>query len=318
MNGTDQDSEDQKCFNCASVRLGEYVIDDESARQDVSSLSALQSDFVSNTGGARTIHTEDLDRDRIKKCVTKMRMSITGAWAGEQLLVVSGTGDIIGEDLIEGQSWTIGVVLLVPVGVVLLSCASTVHSSHLPTEGHVTREPEVAREPSCVTPRSMQADIINRMRVRTWNLSWDSGDQLWQLMVLLARYCRDTLLQFLRHIAIMSEDQTMCSCNHRVCSGFFQLGTDCDDYLYGSRVAHDWNTELIEYTSGAHHSQNKIVTEPQVAMKETRGIELREKLKSGLMRVTRWRRCHGTMRLREFIVGSAELFFEARLRQVLA
>ena len=36
-----------------------------------------------------------------------------GAWAGEQLLVVPGTGVIIGEDLIEAM----GVVLLVTVGV---------------------------------------------------------------------------------------------------------------------------------------------------------------------------------------------------------
>ena len=42
---------------------------------------------------------------------------IVGAWAGEQLLVVSGTGVIIGEDLFESHSWTMGVVLLVTVGV---------------------------------------------------------------------------------------------------------------------------------------------------------------------------------------------------------
>ena len=41
------------------------------------------------------------------------------------LLVVSGTEVTIGEDPIEGQSWTIG-VLLVTVGVVLLSCACIV------------------------------------------------------------------------------------------------------------------------------------------------------------------------------------------------
>ena len=61
-----------------------------------------------------------LERDRIKKCVTKMGMLFARAWAGEQLLVVSGTALIFGEDLIEGQSWTMGVVLLVTVGVGLL------------------------------------------------------------------------------------------------------------------------------------------------------------------------------------------------------
>ena len=42
-----------------------------------------------------------------------MGMLFEAAWAGEQLPVVSGTEVIIGEDLMEGQSRTIGVVLLV-------------------------------------------------------------------------------------------------------------------------------------------------------------------------------------------------------------
>ena len=50
--------------------------------------------------------TKHLERDRIKKCVTKMEMLFAGAWAGEQLPVVLGTEVLIGEDLIEGQSWT--------------------------------------------------------------------------------------------------------------------------------------------------------------------------------------------------------------------
>ena len=37
--------------------------------------------------------------------MTKMGMMVVGAWAGEQLLVVSGIGVIIGEDLFEGHSW---------------------------------------------------------------------------------------------------------------------------------------------------------------------------------------------------------------------
>ena len=70
---------------------------------------------------------------------------IVGAWAGEQLLVFSGTGVTIGEDLIVVHSWTMGVVLLVTVGVGLLSCACAVFDPHLPTGNvHVTREPEVA------------------------------------------------------------------------------------------------------------------------------------------------------------------------------
>ena len=58
-----------------------------------------------------------------------MGMLFEGAWAGEQLPVVLGTEVIIGEDLMEGQSWTIGVVLLVVLGVVLLSCACMLFTS---------------------------------------------------------------------------------------------------------------------------------------------------------------------------------------------
>ena len=136
------------------------------------SLSALQSGFyMLTTGGARGIHTKYLDKNRIKRCVTKMGMMIAGAWAGDQFLVVSGTGVIIGEDLSEGQSWTIGVVLLVTVGVILHSCACIAHYSHLPTGRTVTREPDVARQPGCMTPRSMQADVIdhvNDLKEETW------------------------------------------------------------------------------------------------------------------------------------------------------
>ena len=68
--------------------------------------------------------------------MTKMGMMVVGAWAGEQLLVVSGTGLIIWEDLFKGHSWTMGVVVRVTVGVGLLSCVCAVFDLHLPT-GHV-------------------------------------------------------------------------------------------------------------------------------------------------------------------------------------
>ena len=67
--------------------------------------------------------------------------------------------------------------------------------------------------------------------------SWYFGDQLWQLMVLDTQSFRETLVQFSRRIAIMSEDQTMCSCNYRVCCEVVDWITGCDDYLYESRVA---------------------------------------------------------------------------------
>ena len=68
------------------------------------------------------------------------------ARAGKQLLVVSGTEILIGEDPSEGQSWILDVSLLITVGVVLLGCVCAVIVSHLPTGSvHVTREPAIAK-----------------------------------------------------------------------------------------------------------------------------------------------------------------------------
>ena len=81
-----------------------------------------------------------------------------------------------------------GVVLLVAVGVVLLSCVCIVCYPHLPP-GSVTRKPEVAKQLSCMSPRTMRADDIDhvRERERMLNLSLYFGDQLWQLMTLSKR-----------------------------------------------------------------------------------------------------------------------------------
>ena len=117
--------------------------------------------------------------------MTKMEMMIVEAWAGEQLLVVLGTGVTIEEDLFEGQSWTMGVVLLITVAVVWLSCAGIVHYGHPPTGRTVTREPEVAKQQSRMNLRSMRAKSINHVKERTWSLSRYSVDQLWQLMMVM-------------------------------------------------------------------------------------------------------------------------------------
>ena len=165
--------------------------------------------------------TRYLETNRIKKCVAKMEMLFAGAWAGEQLLVVSGTEVLIGKHLIEGQSWTIGVVLLVTVRVVPLSCARAVFDPHLPTGNvNVTREPAIAKQRSCTSPRTTQDDDLDHVNERTWILSWYSGNQLWQLMVLNTRSMCGKLVQFLRHIAIMSENQIKVCCNSLVCYGF--------------------------------------------------------------------------------------------------
>ena len=122
--------------------------------------------------------------------------------------MVSGTEVLIGEDLFEGHSWTIGVVLLITIGVGLLCCVSAVLDPHLTTRNvHVTREPEVARKPSGMTLKNMRAKISDHGKERDRSFSWYYGDQLWQLMKIMnAQYCRGTLVQLLRRIAIMSEN----------------------------------------------------------------------------------------------------------------
>ena len=174
-NRMELDNDDQKCFCCVSGRLGDCVNDVGCTKQDVISLSAWQHEFYTwITGKARTIHTHCLHRDCIKRCMTKMEMMIVGAWAGEQLLAISGTGVTIGEYLFEGQSWTMGVVLLRVADII-------VRYGHLPTGRTVTGEPEVATQPSRMALRSMRAKIINHVRKRTWSFSRYSGDQLAQL-----------------------------------------------------------------------------------------------------------------------------------------
>ena len=117
-----------------------------------------------------------------------------------------------------------------------------VFDPHLPTRNvHVTREPEVARQLRGMTLRSMRNEIINHAKERTWSLSWYSGDEQEQLIEMLnARYGRDSLVQLLRRIAIMSENQARCSGDDRVWSEFFDWVTGGDDYLYKSTLwSHD-------------------------------------------------------------------------------
>ena len=83
-----------------------------------------------------------------------------------------------------------GVVSLVTVGVGLLGCACAVFDPHLPTGTvHVTREPEVAWQPSGMTLRSMRNEIINHLNV-TKRETWYSGDELRQLMMSNTRSSR--------------------------------------------------------------------------------------------------------------------------------
>ena len=120
-NWTDHDSEEQKCFSCVTVRMGDRVIHVECTKQDSIALSATQSESYTLIIGElergpiedneTDLGTKYLEQDHIERCMTKMGLMIVGAWAGELLLVVSGTGVIIGEDLFEGHSWTMGVVL---------------------------------------------------------------------------------------------------------------------------------------------------------------------------------------------------------------
>ena len=71
-----------------------------------------------------------------------------GAWTGDQLPVVSGTGVTIGEDLFEGYSWTMGVVLLTTVG--LLSCVCVCCVQPAPVNWICTRD---KRTRGCTTAK---------------------------------------------------------------------------------------------------------------------------------------------------------------------
>ena len=107
----------------------------------------------------------------------------------------------------------------------------------------MTREPEVARQPRGMTLRRMRNDIINHAKELTRSLSWYSGDQLWQLIEMLnGRYGRDTRVQLLRRIAIVSENQTRCSGDDRVWGESFDWVTGGDDYLYKSKL---WSLDPI-------------------------------------------------------------------------
>ena len=59
-----------------------------------------------------------------------------------------------------------GVVILVAVGVVLLSCAGIVYYRHLPVGRTVTREPVVATHPSRMILRRMRLKSINHVKER--------------------------------------------------------------------------------------------------------------------------------------------------------
>ena len=59
-NWTDQDSEDQKCFSCVTVRIGGRVINVECTKQDMIALSAIQSESYSlTTGDLGRVPSED-------------------------------------------------------------------------------------------------------------------------------------------------------------------------------------------------------------------------------------------------------------------
>ena len=90
---------------------------------------------------------------------------------------------------------------------VLLSCVFAVIVSHLPTGNvHVTREPAIGWG---MSPRAMQDGDLDHLNVTesAWIPSCYSGDQLRQLMVSNTRSLCAGLVQFLRYIAIMSENQ---------------------------------------------------------------------------------------------------------------
>ena len=53
------------------------------------------------------------------------------------------------------------------------------------------------------------------------------------------------VVQFLRHIATMSEDQVKCICSSRVYCECVEWVTGCDDYMYESRAAHELEYRVV-------------------------------------------------------------------------
>ena len=92
-----------------------------------------------------------------------MSIVFAGAWAGEQMPVVSGTSDRCGKPRLRVRVGIVmGVVLLVEVGVVLLRRGGA--CIVLPSQtkiGKVTEEPEVAQQPVDLTPRSMKTEVVD-------------------------------------------------------------------------------------------------------------------------------------------------------------
>ena len=163
-NWTGQDSEDQTCFSRAVVRLKQtrpaqlalvgargvgrlrHLHRKELWLQDQVAKKIIVHGRVPSEDNEADLGTKFFEKDKIKKCVAKMSMVFAGAWAGEQMSVVSGTSDRCGRpDVRVRIGIVMGVVLLVEVGVVLLrrGGACIVLVSQTPT-GKVTGEPEVA------------------------------------------------------------------------------------------------------------------------------------------------------------------------------
>ena len=109
----------------------------------------------------------------------------------------SGTGVIIGEHLIDGHSWTMGVVLLVTVGVgtAQLCVLYSIRTCQL---GNV---PEVARQPRGITLTSTRTKIINHSKredVESLKVFWRStgaaddveqAEFAWQVGSVIAAHC---------------------------------------------------------------------------------------------------------------------------------
>ena len=95
---TDSTSASGVCRRCSVGRL-RHLHEKEHWLQDQIAANSVDLGRVSSGDNEADLGTKYLDRDRIKKCVTKMEMLFAGAWAGEKLPVVSGTEVIICEDL---------------------------------------------------------------------------------------------------------------------------------------------------------------------------------------------------------------------------
>ena len=149
---------------------------------------------------------------------------------GELLPVVSGTGVVIGEDLIEV---TVARWVLRCASQLCVCCIRSALANWKGTRDKRTRDCTAAKKRDF----EKHAKRYHQPRERE---DVESLHDILEISCASARYGRDTLVQLLRRIAIMSENQTRYGGDDRVWNEFFDWHSGGDDYSYESKLwSHD-------------------------------------------------------------------------------